>query len=217
MAALGADRRQLLALGLARNLVVGLAGAGRCVDRRHRIVAVAPLGEARVAESYTGVSFDAPGPASWRARPTWRSCLSSGYGQPFGRRRALPSDDRAEVPTPIAHSGPLGGAGSTPERSHRCAQRLRAQGRQSQCPGRLCPPRHHPRGYCAVRDGGLRGQPRPPDSDSEAVRGHLSAELYRPERYGARRHPSRKSRAQPRPFQRLPRAMPSRFPSIKSR
>ena len=39
MAALGADRRQLLALGLARNLVVGLGGAVGAVMRRHRLVA----------------------------------------------------------------------------------------------------------------------------------------------------------------------------------
>ncbi len=58
MAALGADRRQLVALGMARNLVVALAGAAGAVVIAVALSPLAPLGEARSAESSKGVAFD---------------------------------------------------------------------------------------------------------------------------------------------------------------
>jgi hypothetical protein len=58
MAAVGADRRQLVALGMARSLVVGLAGSLGAVVVATALSPVAPLGEARAAESSTGVQFD---------------------------------------------------------------------------------------------------------------------------------------------------------------
>jgi FtsX-like permease family len=60
MAAIGADRRQLLALGLARNVAVGLAGAAGAVVVATALSPLAPLGEARLAETSTGVTFDPP-------------------------------------------------------------------------------------------------------------------------------------------------------------
>lgn len=60
MAALGANRRQLLALGMAQNLVVGLAGAAAGVVVAILLSPVAPLGEARIAEGSTGIAFDTP-------------------------------------------------------------------------------------------------------------------------------------------------------------
>ena len=60
MAALGAGRRQLVALGMLRNLVVGLAGAAGAVVVATALSPLAPLGEARTAESSTGVAFDTP-------------------------------------------------------------------------------------------------------------------------------------------------------------
>jgi ABC-type lipoprotein release transport system permease subunit len=60
MAAIGADRRQLLALGLARNVAVGLAGAAGAVVIATALSPLAPLGEARIAETSTGVTFDPP-------------------------------------------------------------------------------------------------------------------------------------------------------------
>ncbi len=60
MAALGANRRQLIALGMAQNLAVGLVGAVGAVAVATLLSPVAPLGEARVAESSTGLAFDAP-------------------------------------------------------------------------------------------------------------------------------------------------------------
>ena len=58
MAAMGADRRQLLALGLTRNVAVGLAGAAGAVVVATALSPLAPLGEARIAEISTGVTFD---------------------------------------------------------------------------------------------------------------------------------------------------------------
>ena len=58
MATLGLDRRQLVMLGMARNLVVGLAGAAGAVALATALSPIAPLGEARIAETSTGVAFD---------------------------------------------------------------------------------------------------------------------------------------------------------------
>jgi FtsX-like permease family len=59
MAALGADRRQLVALGMAQTLLVGLAGAVGAVVVATLLSPIAPLGEARIAENSTGFVFDA--------------------------------------------------------------------------------------------------------------------------------------------------------------
>jgi FtsX-like permease family len=59
MVALGVERRQLVMLGTARNLVVGLVGAFAAVLVATALSPIAPLGEARVAESSTGINFDA--------------------------------------------------------------------------------------------------------------------------------------------------------------
>src|SRR6185437_6962457 len=58
MVALGMKRRQLIVLGTARNLVVGLAGAVGAVAIAALLSPIAPLGEARVAEGFTGITFD---------------------------------------------------------------------------------------------------------------------------------------------------------------
>jgi FtsX-like permease family len=58
LAALGASPRQILALGTARNLSVGLAGAAGAVVLATALSPVAPMGEARLAEVSTGVTFD---------------------------------------------------------------------------------------------------------------------------------------------------------------
>ncbi|MGO9963604.1 MAG: ABC transporter permease [Acidimicrobiales bacterium] len=58
MAALGADRRQLVTLATARNLALALAGAGGAVLVATALSPIAPLGEARIAETSTGVSLD---------------------------------------------------------------------------------------------------------------------------------------------------------------
>jgi FtsX-like permease family len=58
LTAIGADRPQLIMLGTARNVVVGLGGAIGAILVATALSPIAPLGEARVAESGTGVSFD---------------------------------------------------------------------------------------------------------------------------------------------------------------
>ena len=58
MAAIGADRRQLFALGMARSFVVGLVGALGALAVAFFLSPVAPLGEARTVEASTGLAFD---------------------------------------------------------------------------------------------------------------------------------------------------------------
>jgi len=58
MAALGANRRQLIALSMAQTLVMGLVGAAGAVALATALSPIAPLGEARVAETSTGFAFD---------------------------------------------------------------------------------------------------------------------------------------------------------------
>lgn len=59
LSALGAGRRQLVMLGMARNLLVGLVGAVGAVILATALSPLAPVGEARLAEPTTGLSFDA--------------------------------------------------------------------------------------------------------------------------------------------------------------
>jgi hypothetical protein len=60
LAALGAGRRQLVALGTGRNAAVGLVGAIGAVAIATALSPLAPLGEARTAQSSTGVALDTP-------------------------------------------------------------------------------------------------------------------------------------------------------------
>jgi putative ABC transport system permease protein len=59
LVALGLERRQLAMLGNARSLAVGLAGAVGAVAIATLLSPIAPLGEARAAETSTGITFDA--------------------------------------------------------------------------------------------------------------------------------------------------------------
>jgi FtsX-like permease family len=58
MAAMGANRRQLIALGMARCLVLALVGTVGAVALAIALSPIAPLGEARIAETSTGVTID---------------------------------------------------------------------------------------------------------------------------------------------------------------
>ena len=58
LGALGIDRRQLVMLGLGRSALVGLVGAVGCIVIAFGLSPLAPLGEARVAETTTGFHFD---------------------------------------------------------------------------------------------------------------------------------------------------------------
>ena len=59
LVAVGMSGRELFALDMARNLVVGLAGAVGAVVLATLLSPIAPLGEARLAEDSTGIAFDA--------------------------------------------------------------------------------------------------------------------------------------------------------------
>ena len=113
LAALGADRRQLLALGLGRNLVVGLGGAAGALIVATILSPLAPLGEARVAETYTGVTFD-PLVFLLGALATVAVVFVLGIWPAFQAARALPSDDRTEVPRPSPIVGRLVALGAPP-------------------------------------------------------------------------------------------------------
>lgn len=58
LGALGVDRRQLVLLGLGRSVLVGLVGALGGMVIAFALSPLAPLGEARVAETTTGLYFD---------------------------------------------------------------------------------------------------------------------------------------------------------------
>ena len=58
MSAIGMERRQLFALGVARNLGVGVAGALGAVVVAFLLSPIAPLGEARDVGGVTGLRFD---------------------------------------------------------------------------------------------------------------------------------------------------------------
>ena len=59
LVALGLPRRHLLVLGTARNLVLALVGAAGAVIVAFALSPLTPVGEARLAEPSTGLSFDA--------------------------------------------------------------------------------------------------------------------------------------------------------------
>ncbi len=58
LVALGLPRRQLVVLGMARNLVMALVGAAGAVIVAFALSPLTPVGEARLAEPSTGFAFD---------------------------------------------------------------------------------------------------------------------------------------------------------------
>ncbi len=60
LVALGVERRQLIQLAMARTVGVGVAGGLGALLLAFLLSPIAPVGEARLAESSTGLSFDAP-------------------------------------------------------------------------------------------------------------------------------------------------------------
>jgi putative ABC transport system permease protein len=113
MAALGADRRQLLALGLARNFVVGFLGAAGALVVSTALSPLAPLGEARVAETDTGVTFD-PLVLLLGALVTVALVFALGVWPALRAARTLPSDNRTRTPRPSIVAGRLAAMGAPP-------------------------------------------------------------------------------------------------------
>ena len=113
MSALGADRRQLLALGMAQTLVVGLVGAIGAVAVAFALSPVAPLGEARIAENSTGVAFDAP-VLLLGALGTLAVVLVLGLWPALRAARAHRADDRRVLSGPSVVVTQLAAAGAPP-------------------------------------------------------------------------------------------------------
>jgi hypothetical protein len=113
MAAIGADRRQLVTLGMARNLVVGVAGAVGAVVLATALSPIAPLGEARIAESSTGVTFDTP-ILVLGAVATVAVVLVLGLWPALRAARTLRPNDRSAAPRPSIVVGHLAATGAPP-------------------------------------------------------------------------------------------------------
>ena len=110
MVSLGAARRQLFALGMERNLMVGLVGAGGALVVATALSPFAPLGEARTAETSTGVVFDTP-VLLLGALATVAVVCALGLWPALRAARTLRSDDRADTSRPsiaVAHLASMG-------------------------------------------------------------------------------------------------------------
>jgi FtsX-like permease family len=106
MVALGVERRQLIMLGTARNLVVGLVGALGAVFVATVLSPISPLGEARVAESSTGINFDAS-VLILGALATVVAVVVLGFWPAVRAARASRSDDRILDARPSRLAGHL--------------------------------------------------------------------------------------------------------------
>ena len=113
MAALGVSRRQLVVLGSARNLVVGLLGAVGAVVIAAALSPIAPLGEARIAETATGVTFDTL-VLPLGALATVAIVLALGVWPAVRAASTLRSDDRSVVSRPSSVVAYLAGTGAPP-------------------------------------------------------------------------------------------------------
>ena len=175
MAAIGADRRLLVSLGLARALAVGLIGAAGAVGLATALSGLAPLGEARTAEVSTGVHFDVL-VLPLGALITVLAVLALGVWPAVRASHNLWSGDLESV-SPVADGGSARGGGRSAERRHRRQPRAGEQERRSPHTGTQRPPWNGARGDRPLRDGGVRRQPFPPHRHAQVVRRRLPAEL----------------------------------------
>ena len=113
LAALGVDRRQLVSLGMARNLLLGLLGAAGAVAVATALSPIAPLGEARLAEATTGVTFDAL-VLPLGALAVAAVVVALGAWPVLRAARAVRPDERAADSRPSAVAAVLAGAGAPP-------------------------------------------------------------------------------------------------------
>jgi hypothetical protein len=113
MVALGIERRQLVVLGTLRNLVVGLVGALGAVVVATLVSPIAPLGEARIAESSTGIRFDPP-VLLFGALATAIGVIALGLWPAIRAARASRSRDRIIEVAPSKVAGRLWAVGAPP-------------------------------------------------------------------------------------------------------
>ncbi len=113
LTAVGADRRQLAALGMTRNLVVAVVGALGAVLVATALSPVAPVGEARQVETSTGFAFDGP-VLILGALATVVAVVALGIGPAVRAARAATADERDVVTRPSTVVGRLAAMGAPP-------------------------------------------------------------------------------------------------------
>jgi hypothetical protein len=113
MAALGLGRTELALLGMARNLVVGVAGALGAVAIATLLSPLAPLGEARAALNSTGISFE-PLVLPLGALSTVVAVFGLGVWPAIRASRTTRSDARARPLRPSRVVNQLAMAGAPP-------------------------------------------------------------------------------------------------------
>jgi hypothetical protein len=113
MAAIGVDRRQLMALGMARYLVLALLGALGAIALAIVLSPIAPLGEARLAETSTAVIVDSP-VLLLGALATVVVVLALGVWPASRAARTLPPDGGAVASRPSKVVTGLAEAGAPP-------------------------------------------------------------------------------------------------------
>ncbi len=113
LAALGANRRQLMALSMAQTMVVGLVGAAGAVAVATVLSPIAPLGEARIAEASTGIAFDGP-VLLLGAFTTVAVVLVLGLWPAWRAASALRTDERRVASAPSAVVARFAATGAPP-------------------------------------------------------------------------------------------------------
>ncbi|HEY5026052.1 MAG TPA: ABC transporter permease, partial [Acidimicrobiales bacterium] len=113
LATLGLDRPQLVALSMARNLVVAIAGAAGAVGLATALSPLAPVGEARLAEPSTGVAFDGL-VLVLGALVIVVIVVALGVWPALRAARTLRADDDTRVSRPSAIAAQLAAMGAAP-------------------------------------------------------------------------------------------------------
>ena len=113
MAVLGADQRQLVMLGLARNIVLGVVGAAGAVAVATALSPVAPWVRRVCAETSTGVSFD-PLVIPLGALATVAVVFALGIWPAVRAARTLRPDDRRGASRPSVVATRLAAMGAPP-------------------------------------------------------------------------------------------------------
>ncbi len=176
LVAVGMSGRELFALDMARNLVVGLAGAVGAVVIATLLSPIAPLGEARLAEDSTGVAFDAL-VLLLGALATVVVVLALGIWPALRAARTRRMDERAGPSRSSAVVRNLVTLGAPPTAVIGVRNALERRSGGSAVPlgsallGMVLAV------IALVRHGGLRRQPDPPDGDAPALRRPRAAQF----------------------------------------
>ena len=169
LGALGATRRQLFTLTMARTLVVALAGAAGGVLLAALLSFFVPVGEARLADPAPGFDFDALLLIGGAAVAVV-AVLALGVWPAVRASRLVSRRDDDPVVRSSRVVAFLTGVRRPPERPHRDPQRPGAGTRPHRRAGQLGPRRRGPGGGGALRHRRVRGEPDPPDQHTRAVR-----------------------------------------------